>query len=77
MGMAYSKAWRLIGAMERRLGFLLIERKVGGQWGGGSNVTSQGEDLMKSYARFQKDAKDALERIYQRHFRGLEKGVRK
>jgi len=30
MGMAYSKAWRLIGAMEKRLGFLLIERKVGG-----------------------------------------------
>ena len=30
MGMAYSKAWRLIGAMENRLGFLLIERKVGG-----------------------------------------------
>jgi molybdate transport system regulatory protein len=27
MGMAYSKAWRLIGSMEQRLGFLLIERK--------------------------------------------------
>ena len=68
MGMSYSKAWRLIGAMEKRLGFLLIERKVGGLSGGGSRVTSQGKELMKRYRRFQKDVKTSLEKIYGTHF---------
>ncbi len=68
MGMAYSKAWRLIGTMEKRLGFLLIERKVGGRSGGGSRVTSQGKELMKRYKHFQKDVNTSLERIYRTHF---------
>ena len=68
MEMAYSKAWRLIGAMEKRLGFLLIERKVGGPSGGGSRVTSQGKELMKRYRHFQKDVKTSLEKIYRTHF---------
>ncbi len=68
MGMAYSKAWRLMGAMERRLGFLLIERKVGGLSGGGSRVTSQGKELMKRYKDFQKDVNTSLEKIYRTHF---------
>lgn len=69
MGMAYSKAWRLIGAMEKRLGFLLIERKVGGLFGGGSRVTPQGKTLMRRYRHFQKDVNTSLERIYRTHFK--------
>jgi molybdate transport repressor ModE-like protein len=68
MGMAYSKAWRLIGAMEERLGFLLIERKVRGLSGGGSRVTSQGKELMKRYNRSQKDANTSLEKVCRTHF---------
>ena len=68
MGMAYSKAWRLIGTMEKRLGFLLIERKVGGPSGGGSRVTSHGKELMNRYRRFQKDVNTSLEKIYRTHF---------
>jgi molybdate transport system regulatory protein len=68
MGMAYSKAWRLIGTMENKLGFLLIERKVGGLSGGGSRVTSQGKELMKRYRHFQKDVNTSLEKIYRTHF---------
>lgn len=68
MGMAYSKAWRLIRTLEERLGFALLERKVGGQSGGGSKVTSQGKDLMNHYGRFRRDAKRGLEKIYKKHF---------
>jgi len=77
MSMAYSKAWHLIQTMEKRLGFVLLERKAGGRCGGGSQVTPMAKDLMKNYSRFQKDVKHAIERIYQRHFRGLEKELRK
>ncbi len=73
MGMAYSKAWRLIGTMEKRLGFALLERKVGGQSGGGSNVTSQGKDLMNHYGRFRRDVERGLEKIYQKHFGSVER----
>ncbi len=68
MGMAYSKAWRLIGALEKRLGFLLIERRVGGLSGGGSRVTSQGKELIKRYRHFRRDVKTSLEKIFRIHF---------
>jgi molybdate transport system regulatory protein len=77
MGMAYSKAWRLIGAMEKKLGFHLIERKVGGLSGGGSRVTSQAKELMKRYKHFQKDVSSSLERIYRAHFNSEKKGFMK
>ncbi len=74
MGMAYSKAWRLISSIEQRLGFPLLERKAGGNSGGGSWVTPQGKDLMKRYRAFQKDVKASLEKIYRTHFSSLKKG---
>jgi len=68
MGMAYSKAWRLIHTLEKRLGFPLLERRVGGEFGGGSQVTPQAKKLMNQYEKFRKDVKEALERIYQKYF---------
>jgi len=55
MGMAYSKAWRLIRTLEGRIGFALLVREVGGPSGGGSQVTSQGKILMNHYKRFRKE----------------------
>ena len=73
MGMSYSKAWNLIRALEKRLGFVLLERKVGGHFGGGSRVTPKAKDLMKHYEQFRKDVKIALERIYRCHFGSIAK----
>jgi molybdate transport system regulatory protein len=64
MRMSYSKAWRLIGTLEERLGFILLERKTGGQSGGGSKVTPQGKDLMNHYKRFRRDVEKGLEKIF-------------
>jgi molybdate transport system regulatory protein len=75
MGMSYSKAWRLIQILEERLGFSLIERKVGGRSGGGSRITPMAQDLMNHYEQFQKDVKIALERVYRRHFGPMAKEV--
>jgi molybdate transport system regulatory protein len=68
MGMSYSKAWRLIRTLEKRLGFVLLERKVGGQSGGGSRVTPRGKDLMDHYDPFRRDVEKGLEKIFQKHF---------
>jgi molybdate transport system regulatory protein len=68
MGMSYSKAWRLIRTLEERLGFTLLERKVGGQLGGGSWITPQAKDLMNHYQQFRRDVEKGLNKIYQKHF---------
>ena len=68
MGMSYSKAWKLTQTLEKRLGFVLLDKKVGGLTGGGSQVTPMAIDLMKRYERFEKDARQAIEKIYRKHF---------
>src|SRR4030067_2396877 len=60
MGMAYSKAWRLIRTLEERLGFPLLERRAGGLFGGGSRVTPVAKEFMSHYEQFQKDVKEAM-----------------
>jgi molybdate transport system regulatory protein len=68
MGMAYSKAWQLIQTLEERLGFPLLERRVGGEFGGGSKITPEAKKLMNNYERFHRDVKGAIEKIYRKHF---------
>jgi molybdate transport system substrate-binding protein len=68
MGMSYSKAWGLIRTIEKRLGIALLERKVGGQSGGGSQITPKANILMRRYERFRADVERTLVKIYQKHF---------
>ena len=68
MRMSYSKAWKLIRSLEKRLGFFLLDRKVGGLSGGGSQVTPRGKELMERYELFEKEARKAIEKAYQKHF---------
>jgi molybdate transport system regulatory protein len=68
MGMSYSKAWRLMRNLERRLNFPLLERHAGGASGGGSFITPKARDLLNRYEKFGKDVDGVLEKIYQKHF---------
>jgi molybdate transport system regulatory protein len=73
MGMSYSKAWRLIQTIEKRLGFILVERKIGGSSGGGSQVTSKARTFMRRYKKFRAEVDELTKRAYQKHFRSLRK----
>jgi molybdate transport system regulatory protein len=75
MGMAYSKAWTILRTMEQRLGFPLLDRRVGGRSGGGSQITARAKNLMKHYEKFRKDVEKAMRRSYRRHFGCLEVGT--
>ncbi|MFZ5648634.1 MAG: winged helix-turn-helix domain-containing protein [Bacillota bacterium] len=68
IGMSYNQAWRLIKAIEGRLGYPLIHRRVGGAAGGGSEVTPQGRLLMERYSFFREGLKEQLEQLFQKHF---------
>ncbi len=68
MNMSYSKAWKLVQQIEKRLGFAFLDKKVGGLSGGGSQVTTEGKEFLTRYERFELDAKKVIENTFQKHF---------
>lgn len=72
MGMAYSKAWKMVGQAEADLGFSLMEGVRGGEHGGSTVLTERGEDLLNRYLAFERDAKVELDRLFERHFGGMQ-----
>lgn len=68
MGMSYNKAWRTLRAAEGRLGFPLLERRVGGLRGGGSRVSPQGEELLRRYQTLMADVDRDMDALFRKHF---------
>ncbi len=68
MKMSYRKAWLMLQSVERRLGFPLLDRRVGGVSGGGSKLTPGARDFMKRYEAFRREVEGSLEEIYRKHF---------
>ena len=66
--MSYQKAWTIIRKSEERLGFQLLERKIGGIAGGGSQMTEAGAEFMENYARFRKETERRLDAVFQKYF---------
>ncbi len=68
MGMAYSKAWRIMKDTEEALGFKLITSTAGGRGGGGATVTPEGRDMLEKYraleARLNAEAARAAEELF-------------
>jgi molybdenum cofactor cytidylyltransferase len=52
MQISYSKAWGMLSELEENLGFSLIERQPGGEYGGSSQLTSAGRELLNRYETF-------------------------
>ena len=71
MGMAYTKATRLVRDAERAFGFPLTERTVGGTGGGGSRLTSEALDLIERYRAFERTSRWALGAAYATCFSGF------
>lgn len=68
MGTSFGTALRMFRDMERRLGFPLLERKIGGASGGGSRLTPEARDLMRRYEALNQEVEEALQEIYAKHF---------
>ena len=52
MGMAYSKAWKILRQCETGLGFRLLSSTTGGKGGGGAVLTPEGARLLEAYERY-------------------------
>ena len=68
MGMAYSKALKLVGRAEAVLGFPLTRRAVGGASGGGSCLTEEGKEWMRQYEAYRNACVEANRRLYLEYF---------
>lgn len=52
MGMAYSKAWRIIRTAEAVFGCKLLSSTIGGSHGGGAVLTEEAVALLAAYDRY-------------------------
>lgn len=68
MEMSYSKAWTVLRTSEAQLGFPLLERRAGGQGGGGASLTPQGRDFLRRYRAFEAEAQQTLDRLLNQYF---------
>lgn len=69
MGMAYSKAWKILRRIESYMGFQLVFRQVGR--GCGSSLTEKGIDLLNRYDAFMAEMNQTAGTCFHRHFDGL------
>jgi hypothetical protein len=75
--MSYSKAWSLMRRLEKKIGFQVLRRKVGGKPGGvgidpcGAIAHGEIQGLLRA------DVREAVARIYSEHFGILRREVRR
>lgn len=68
MGMAYTKALKLISNAEKNLGFKLTVRSVGGKSGGGSTLTQEGKEWLNKYESYRYACYKENKRLYDEYF---------
>lgn len=74
MQMSYRQAWGMVRDAERRLGFPLLERRVGGRAGGGATLTHAGAQLLAAFQAWQADLQADANRRFAAHFGRLGPG---
>jgi len=68
MGMAYTKALKILTNAERALGFPLTVRFAGGKDGGGSSLTPEGKEWLCRYEAYRDACVQANLRLYLEFF---------
>ena len=63
MGISYRHAWLLVSSMNRVAQKPLVETFAGGEAGGGSRLTPQGDKLIEKFYRVKREIKDMVKKI--------------
>jgi len=76
MALSDSKAWNLLNALEKELGYPVVTRRQGGHGGGRTDLTERGRALLHAYQRFEETvlafSRQAFDRLFL-HGRVLER----
>ena len=70
MYMSYTKGWQLLNRMEDELGYKLVDRIVGGEKGGGSELTAEGRQLLERYHHFMEELTQVANELFAKNFSG-------
>lgn len=73
MEMSYRTAWGKIKAMEKRLGYPIVESHTGGGGGGFTLLTEEGKDLLKRYQRLVSTVRETADTAFTHLFSEIEK----
>lgn len=68
MKMSYRQAWGNLKKAENRLGISLLVKQIGGESGGGAQLTPEAEDLISRFEKFRSEAVMAVEKSFLRYF---------
>lgn len=68
MHMSYSKGWKMINEMERQLGYPVLIRNQGGDRGGGSTLTKEGQSFLSRFQSMQKEILRSAQICFHRYF---------
>lgn len=68
MGISFRSAWSRVTEIERRLGIILINRKKGGRYGGGSTLTKDALDIIGKYELLEKNVREFTDTKYKEIF---------
>ncbi len=68
MGMAYTKALKILKTAEETLGFPLTERSIGGKRGGGSTLTLEGAAWLSKYEAYRDSCVKENKKLFHDYF---------
>ena len=68
MDLSYSKAYKMIKGTEVALGFKILDRKIGGNNGGGSTLTPECIEFLEHYTAFEQEINAFSNEIFEKHF---------
>jgi molybdate transport system regulatory protein len=68
LGMAYTKALKLLRRAEAGFGCKLLERRIGGVGGGGSVLTERARAEMERYESFHRECCAAADRLFAEYY---------
>ncbi|MDO8721085.1 MAG: winged helix-turn-helix domain-containing protein [Syntrophales bacterium] len=64
----YRRAWSYINNMEERLGIKLVERQVGGRYGGGATLTKEAREFITKYEALEKGIRELVDDRFKKIF---------
>jgi molybdate transport system regulatory protein len=65
MRLSYRRAWGKVKEIEENLGLQLVESVVGGAGGGRTQLTPEGEALVRAYQRFHERMEAEVRRVFE------------
>lgn len=71
MQISYSTGWNMIRKLESQIEKSLIRRTQGGNGGGGSYLTEDGQAFLKRYDSFVQALREDADRLFESHFSGV------